>query len=91
MMGYGFEAGRGAVYGHGMMGGFGGAFMIIGMLIILTLAILGIIALVKYLRGYRRVDFTQNDSAMQILNERYAMGEIAEEEYNKKKIELKKF
>ena len=85
MMGYGYGG-----YGNGMMGGIAGIFMFLVMLFFLVLVVFGLIALMKYTRGHHMNDTTQEDNAMKILNERYAMGEVSDEEYNKRKTELKK-
>lgn len=82
------------------MGGFGGGAMFLGGLIVLALLVVGVILIVRLLKPrhagtnstYQGVDNTlQNvDSAMRILNERYAKGEISDEEYATKKTELRK-
>lgn len=79
MMGYG--------YGYGMMGYGWGWLMMIG---VIALTILGIVALIRYLQqsgkpNYRAVE----NGALNILNERYAKGEITEEEYKRKKADIK--
>jgi putative membrane protein len=78
-------------YRYSMMGyGIGWIFM----LGILVLIILGIWALIRYIKGssYRNMSNYHKNNAMDILNERYAKGEIGEDEYNKIKsnIESKK-
>jgi putative membrane protein len=82
MMGYGS-------YGYGMMGYGWGWLMMIGMCI---LVVLGIIALIRYLRQSARPDDSQaaSKTALDILNEIYAKGEISDEEYQRKKSEIKK-
>ena len=85
MMGYGYGG-----YGNGMMGGIAGIFMFLVMLFFLVLVVFGFIVLMKNTRGHHMNDTTQDDNAMKILNERYAMGEVSDEEYNKRKTELKK-
>lgn len=79
MMGYGG-------YGYGMMGYGWEWLMMIG---VVALTILGIVALVRYLQqsGKHNHQITGN-SALNILNERYAKGEITEEEYKIKKTEI---
>ncbi len=86
MMRYGFE--RGA---YGIMGGGVGSFlMILFMLLLLALVILGLIALIRYLQIGHKSAPTVDDSAMMILNERFARGEINDEEFNAKKAALSK-
>jgi putative membrane protein len=83
------------------MGGFGGFGMIFGWLISLAvalalaaLAVLAIIALVKYIHGSNKAKFADPaaaaNSAQALLDERYAKGEIDDEEYAKKKEALRK-
>lgn len=74
-------------YRYGMMGyGWGGLMMIC----LIVLIILGVVFLIRYLQpagkeNYRGVE----NNALNILNERYAKGEITEEEYKRKKAEIK--
>ncbi|MEO1766159.1 SHOCT domain-containing protein [Thiobacter aerophilum] len=75
MMGYGF--------GYGM-GGFGWLFMILFW----VLVIVGIVALVKWLPGAGGSTPSSN-RALKILKERYARGEIDEEEFRKRAQDLK--
>ncbi len=75
--------------------GFGGGFMMMCLIMaaIAILVILGIIALLRYIRisGHsHRIQFPDTHPAMLILNERYAKGEISDEEYKAKKAELMK-
>ena len=94
MRGYNF----GGFEGH--MGGFGGGAMFFGGLIVLALLVIGVVLIVRLLKpkhfgadhSYQNMgNSPQNlDSAMRILNERYAQGEISDEEYATKKIELRK-
>jgi putative membrane protein len=101
MMGYGrFAGGRGFV-GHG----FGMLPHILGMIVGLVILVLFIILIVKIIRhkdgiflfhhnhgqnitGNTNVNITGN--ALGILNERYAKGEIGDEEYQKIKAEITK-
>ncbi|KUO76869.1 MAG: hypothetical protein APF77_21545 [Clostridia bacterium BRH_c25] len=74
-------------YGYGMMGYSWGWVMMIG---IVTITILGIVALVRYLQQTGKPNYQNVEkNALNILNERYAKGEISEEEYRSKKTELK--
>ncbi len=72
--------------GHfgGWMPGFGWIFM----LLFWTLLILGVAALVKWLGGGARRDTPTEKSALRILEERYARGEIEREEFEQKKRDL---
>lgn len=75
-------------YGYGMMGYGWGWIM---MLAILALVVLGIIALVKYLQqSGTAARHDMGNKALDLLNERYARGEISEEEYKRKKESIKK-
>jgi putative membrane protein len=82
MMGYG------GGYGYGMMGYGWGWLMMIGIFILM---VLGIIALIRYLQHSARPDRqVTSKTALNILNERYARGEMSEEEYKAKKAEITK-
>ncbi len=77
MMGY---------YGYGMMG-----YGMIMMAVMGIIAVLVIVALVKYIQRSSRNHTSSNlisNNALSILNERYAKGEISDEEYQKKKTEI---
>lgn len=65
-------------FGHPMM--FGGIIAGIFCLIFLAILAVGIIFLVKYVKGHRG-----EGKVIDILNERFARGEIEEEEYKAKK------
>ena len=79
-----------------MMDAGGGLIMLLVALLFLTLTILVIIALIKYLRNPgHSIDKAHNktmllDNSINILNERLAKGEITAEEYAAIKAELKK-
>lgn len=80
MMGYGG-------YGYGMMGYGWGWIMMIGVLVIV---VLGVLALFRYLQHPSSTSRNNaSNSALDILNERYARGEISDEEYKRKKTEMK--
>jgi len=76
------------------MGWGGGIFMVIGGIILLALLIYGIVLLTRQKQTGQPVTnhVIQQDigSAFTILNERYARGEINEEEYTRKKTELRR-
>ncbi|SHI01847.1 putative membrane protein [Sporobacter termitidis DSM 10068] len=83
-------------YGNRMMGG--GRYISYGWqalvcLAFLILIVLGIIALVRYIRftGHgHKIEMPTVNPALQILQERYARGELSDEEYRVKKAELLK-
>ncbi|MBO6585597.1 MAG: SHOCT domain-containing protein [Gracilimonas sp.] len=62
----------------------GGMLMMIAWL---TLIVLGIVALVKWISGTKGED-SKPDSALEILRKRYASGEITKEEFEERKQNL---
>lgn len=77
----GFYGGQG-FYRFGMMGGFGW-FGILICIIIIVLVIVGIVYLVRSLVNRSSKNGTHsNNRSIEILNERFAKGEISKEEYD---------
>ncbi|PTQ81421.1 putative membrane protein [Trichococcus patagoniensis] len=75
-------------YGYNMMGGWG-IFMMIILLVILIVIIVYVV--MKLVQGGNNAGTTSNgrDEALEILNQRYAKGELSDEEYQQKKKILK--
>lgn len=65
-----------------MFNGMGGGWMILWWVIIIA----AIVLITRYLTPSRTID--SHKSALDILKERYAKGEISKEEFQKKKKEL---
>lgn len=77
--------------GPGMMGWGGWGFGWIFMIFFLGVFIVGLIFLIKWLVGLSRSRGPyekEHDSAMEILRQRYAKGEINKEEFDQKKRDL---
>lgn len=83
MFGRGFYGSNPMGYGFDHFGSYG--LWHIGMMAVL---LVGVIALVWWL--LKRSKNNGGDQALNILRERYAKGEINEEEYNTKRVILKK-
>ena len=75
-------------YGYGWDGGWMG-FGIIGMLMFWVLMIVGIVVLVKWVIGSQfSRSLPPTKTAIDIVKERYARGEIDKEEFEQKKRDL---
>ena len=85
------QQGQGGYYGHGHMWDGGGWWMFLGplwMLVILGVLIAGIVLLVRWLGGGPVVGGhgpAASSRALDILKERFARGEIDEEEFEKRR------
>jgi putative membrane protein len=77
-------------YRYGMMG-FGLKWLL--LLIIVTLCVLAVVLLVRYLQKPAKTtkpnNQTSGKTALEILDEKYVNGEITDEEYISKKTNLK--
>lgn len=71
------------------MGWIGGGFGWLFMLLFWGLVILGLVALVRWL-AQPGVSQTREKTALDILKERYARGEIDREEFEQKRTDLEK-
>ncbi len=83
----GYEEGAYSMMGPWMMGGFGW-FMPIFWIVIVGLIALAVIALTKRAGGISNQDSNKHISALEILKERYAKGEIGKEEFEEKRKDL---
>ncbi|MBI4856318.1 MAG: SHOCT domain-containing protein [Acetobacterium woodii] len=73
--------------GYGMMNSFASAMVAIGIIVIVLILMIGVI-IFAVVRS-KKIPVAQEKS-LEILGIRYAQGEIDEEEYNRKKTELRK-
>jgi putative membrane protein len=65
---------------------FGGAWMIIGWIVIIGLIVWGVVTLTR--RGGSRSESGANRTPLDIARERYAKGEITREEFERMKKDL---
>jgi len=70
--------------GYGMTGGFGSGFMVLWWVLI----VVGIVVLVKWISSNTGGRNRSGSKALEILNERYARGEIDDQEFQKRKRDL---
>jgi len=76
------------MYDWGSYGGWGMGFGMVFMLLFWVLVILGIAALIRWMTTQSPNRNSRDKSALEILQERYARGEIDREEYEQKKRDL---
>jgi len=85
----GYETEEHHMMGPWMMGGFGfGWLMPIFWIVVVGLLIWAVIALTRGAGGSRSQDSAKQKSALEILKDRYARGEIGKEEFEEKRKDL---
>ncbi|PUB29828.1 putative membrane protein [Promicromonospora sp. AC04] len=74
------------MYGNYGMGLWGTLFMLVGGLLLLGLIVVGVLLLAHYLKGSDQPSASAGagPSARQVLSQRYARGEIDENEYTQR-------
>ncbi len=82
-------AGEGSGYHHGMFGGgWGWAAMIVGpimMIAVLATLVAVVVLIIRWLGGSQSFSQNPENSALDILRERFARGEIEKDEFEKKR------
>ncbi len=84
MMWFNHPGGFGYGYGYGMMGGFGWIFMILIVVVVFVL----LFGVFRQFADDRRDRRMLTRGARDILDERYARGEIDADEYKRKRADL---
>ena len=84
MMWYGQPGG----WGYGMMGGFGWAFMLLLVIVVVALVVGLLRDVFVGMRGHHGTSRACGSSARAILDERYARGEIDADEYKRRRADL---
>ncbi len=85
----GWQYGGWGMMGPGMMGGFSWMWLIpVFWMVFLGLIIWAIVASIRSSSESRGSDFSEADSALELLKKRYARGEIDKQEYEEKKKDL---
>ncbi|MCJ7688170.1 MAG: SHOCT domain-containing protein [Clostridiaceae bacterium] len=72
-------------YGVGYGVGYGGMFMMLIPIVLVAIIVYAIYKLIGHANNNGHYNNIRGNSALDILNERFARGEITEEEYNQKR------
>lgn len=73
-------------FGYGMMGGFG----MLVMILIIVVAVAAVVVLVRHTTGTGSERRERGRTALDILDERYARGDIDADEYRKRRADLER-
>jgi len=87
---YGMSHMVGIHHGFGLIGMAGGAIMFMILLVVLIVVVIVWFSKNGNQTTHRFSNQPIVDRSLEILNERYALGEIDDEEYSRKKLELRK-